>query len=712
MIAILIALAVLFTGAILFIAYRAYRQRLIPAAIKRLPQLQPAPRKMSQEEHEAVEQYFQLNKHLQHSSPLAAPPTQIPESLALTPQSENVYGINHAITRYGLATDAPYKWRYYLDSTEVHLPPLWEQYIAEDNHVELIKTATIPLVIGLNGHSLVDYMYAAPPAAGPTQIVPNSSMREQETEQVELLNIRKETPQEYAVTRPSGMREAALLSLALLLLFLSLLAPVMAVPWLAAIALLLVVWGGWSLLQRPGEARRQDVHCLRGTPKRWGLFGESDQNRNNTISLGIIDLTYPAHWLAFIGHDMGKKTDVDIYVNRRVVRQGKYLSLHDEMRYFPLQRFGKNAVLFGSSLLILCLLLSYVPLTLPLTLSVAWLKGAQNIQAVDVNTLENARLRVGDTLRAQGSGMCYVDTTLPPGAKAPFLPFDCTRIYWNNAKPLPLPESEAVDKAVQLLNTVSTQLHPELNNDPKINPGLASAIQKSGMILLDDFSDIVLKTQDLCQEDGACTRLKTALVNLANARDWPTLVKRARNGALKGVNVLLRPVSAETLESLVTNATASFFTSETRLATNALNSPSPGGFLIQSDEGKLLVDHPLPAGALYDYSGLAQWRELQRLSSLLLNTPFRAQGVITNISVDANGTRHISLHSEPDAITVWRYLGTTLLLLVLIISAMVNAVLLAMRLAKSRHRDRDIQRYYEGCFKPDRPTADGVTMLR
>ncbi|NDL64472.1 IgaA/UmoB family intracellular growth attenuator [Acerihabitans arboris] len=702
---IVIVLALLLTCAIAFYGYRAYRRRSIPASIKRLPLLQPLPRKLSPSEREAIEHYFQLNKHLQYSSPLASPPSPFSDSLALTPQSENIYAVTHAITRYGLATDAPHKWRYFLDSTEVHLPPLWEQYIAEDNHVELIKTAGIPLVISLNGHSLLDYMSAAPSTAGPPPVVPNSSMREQETEQVELLNIRKETPEEYALNRPTGIYEAALLSVALLLLFVSLLAPVLTVPWLIAVAGALIGWGGWRLFRRPSEGARRDVHCLRGTPKRWGLFGESDQNRISAISLGIIDLSYPPHWLPFIGHDMGKKTDVDIYVNRQVVRQGRYLSLHDEMRHFPVQRFGKNLVLLCGSALVLCLLLVYVPLSLPLTLSTAWLKGAQDIQAVDVNMLAGAQLRIGDTLRAQGSGMCYVNTAMAPDARDPFIPFDCSSIYWNNAEPLPLPESDTVDKAVALLNSVNAQLHPELNNDPKINPGLATAIQKSGMILLDDFADIVLKTQDLCHDDSACTRLKTALINLANAKDWPSLVKRARSGALKGVNVLLRPVSAETLQNLVATATSSFFTSETREATNALNSPSPGGFLIQSDEGKLLVDHPLPVSSLYDYTGLAQWNELQRLSAMLLHTPFRAQGVITSLSVDANGTRHISLHSEPDAITVWRYLGTSVLLFLVIIIAAANAVLLVRRLGKNRHRAQDIQRYYESCFNPNLPTV-------
>lgn len=45
-----------------------------------------------------------------------------PTKLILTPQSDNVYSVTRAITRYGVASDEPNKWRYYLDSIEVHLP--------------------------------------------------------------------------------------------------------------------------------------------------------------------------------------------------------------------------------------------------------------------------------------------------------------------------------------------------------------------------------------------------------------------------------------------------------------------------------------------------------------------------------------------------------------------------------------------------------------
>lgn len=164
------------------------------------------------------------------------------------------------------------------------------------------------------------------------------------------------------------------------------------------------------------------------------------------------------------------------------------------------------------------------------------------------------------------------------------------------------------------------------------------------------------------------------------------------------MNVLLRPISADVLENLINTAASSFVYRETHLATEALNSPPPGGFLITSDEGKQLVNHPAPTLPLFDYSALEQWRELQRLSALLLDTPFKAEGIITNITTDANGTRHIALHSEPDIVTLGRYLATSLLLLVLIFCLVVNMVLLIQRAMKNRRRMDNIQRYYDDCF--------------
>lgn len=680
--------------------YLWFKARNPSALAHALPFIKPAHRKLTDEERAAVEFYLNQQNKLSNKLLPGGGATLPAAKLALTPQSDNVYPVTHAITRYGLASDDPNKWRYYLDAEEVHLPPFWEPYITADNHVEVIRTQTLPLVISLNGHSLKDHIHDRPQppvvTAAPTK---NASIRKEESEHVELVNIRKETPEEHALNRPNGIREAVIISVALLLLFFSLISPVLVIPWMIFVAVLMIAWGCWNLFRRPASRELKEIHCLRGTPKRWGLFGESGQGQISNISLGIIDLIYPPHWQPYLTQDLGKTTDVDVYLNRQVVRQGRFLSLLDEVKNFPLQQWGRNAVLVASSALVLLLLLIYIPLNLPLTLSMAWLQGAQKVEVTSVQALEATPLRIGDTLKVRGSGMCYVPPPANGGGAANFAPFDCSGIYWNNAAPLPQPESEVIDKATALLATVNSQLHPS-GADQKVNPQLASAIEKSGMILLDDFSDIVLKTQDLCQAENDCVRLKNALVNLGNAKNWSGLVKRARSGALQGVNVLLRPVSAESLDSLTKVATSSFIFNETRLAAAALNSPPPGGFLIRSDEGRQLVSHPQSSAPQSEYNALDQWNELQRLSTLLLHTPFQAQGVITSLSVDANGTRHVALHSEPDMITLWRYLGTSLLLLAVVISLGYNAWRLVQRRRINQHRVADIQRYYDSCFNP------------
>ncbi len=148
-------------------------------------------------------------------------------------------------------------------------------------------------------------------------------------------------------------------------------------------------------------------------PKRWGLFGENDQEHINNISLGIIDLIYPRHWQPWIAQDLGHKTDIDIYLDRHVVRRGRYLSLHDEVKNFPLQHWLRSAVIAGGAALIFVMLLLFVPLDMPIKFTLSWIKGAQTVEATSVQQLEEAGVRVGDTLRLKGTGMCNIHT---PGA--------------------------------------------------------------------------------------------------------------------------------------------------------------------------------------------------------------------------------------------------------------------------------------------------------
>ena len=658
-------------------------------------------RKLSPEERSTVEQYLDtLNRSRLSPGPTGA--STAPESLNLNAPSDTVLCVTRSITRYGITTDDPNKWRYYLDSVEVHLPPFWEQYINDENSVELIHTDTLPLVISLNGHTLSEYVQEAPRFALERASGTQASIRGEETEQIELLNIRQETHEEYVLSRPDGIREAVLIVVSFLLFFICLLTPDVFVPWLAGGAVLLLAAGLWGIFAPPAKTSLREIHCLRGTPKRWGLFGENDQEHINNISLGIIDLIYPRHWQPWIAQDLGHKTDIDIYLDRHVVRQGRYLSLHDEVKNFPLQHWLRSAVIAGGAALIFLMLLLFVPLDMPIKFTLSWIKGAQTVEATSVQQLEEAGVRVGDTLRLKGTGMCNIHS---PGAwntrqNSPFAPFDCSQIIWNDASPLPLPESDVVNKATALTQTINRQLHPKPDDDSRVSPALRSAIQKSGMVLLDDFGEIVLKTEDLCSAQDDCIRLKNALVNLGNSKDWDALVKRAEAGRLDGVNVLLRPVSAESLDNLVATSTAPFVMRETTRAAQALNSPAPGGFVIASDEGSDLVDQPYPQVSLYDYPAQEQWSEFQRLAQMLMQTPFSAEGIVTTLFTDANGTRHIGLHRMPDSAGLWRYVGTSLLLIAMLACIIWNGYQAVRRYQRSRTRLAEIQAYYENCLNP------------
>ncbi|RSW75083.1 intracellular growth attenuator family protein [Klebsiella aerogenes] len=678
--------------------YRSHARR------RRLPLLQAfsdaTTRKLSDDERQAVEKY--LDGLSQSQQVPATGASVAPVALKLNEQSDTVYTVTRAVTRYGISSDEPNKWRYFLDSVEVHLPPFWEQHINDENSVSLIPTDSLPLVIVLNDHTLRDYPQEARSYALERASATQASIRGEESEQVELLNIRHETQEEHALSRPDSLREGIMIVAAFLLFYCCLISPDVFAPWLLGGGVLLLAAGLWGIYAPPLAGSLREIHCLRGMPKRWGLFGENDQEHVNNISLGIIDLIYPRHWQPWIAQDLGQQTDIDIYLNRHVVRQGRFLSLHDEVKNFPLQYWLRSAIIAAGALLVVIMLWISVPLNMPFKFTLSWLKGAQTIEATTVGQLEKAKVRIGDTLQLKGTGMCNIRTPGAWSAKeaSPFTPFDCSQIIWNNAPPLPLPESDIVGKATALVQAVQRQLHPDPDDDSHVSPALRSAIQKSGMVLLDDFGDIVLKTNDLCSAKDDCVRLKNALVNLGNTRNWEALTKRATAGKLDGVNVLLRPVSAESLENLVTTSTAPFVMRETSRAAQALNSPAPGGFLIASDEGSELVNQPWPAISLYDYPAHEQWGELQRLAGMLMHTPFHAEGIVTNLYTDANGTQHINLHRIPDRSGLWRYLGTTLLLLAMLGCMSWHGVQAIRRYQRQRQRMEEIQKYYESCLNP------------
>lgn len=309
---------------------------------------------------------------------------------------------------------------------------MWEQFITAENTIELIPAGNILLVIALNGHQLADYFQETSESTRHLPLNSPASIRKEKSSNIELLQIRRETPEEHQLSRPDGTTEAFIICLALLVLFLSQLVPPGLLLWLVVPALLVITGCLWSMFRPARLSDFKEIHCMRGLPKRWGLFGESNQEQSN-ISLGVIDLHYPDYWMPYIQHDLGKETEIDIDTERRVIRQGRFLSLHDECREFPVQRWRKNAVLAGGALLVLIMMASWVPLGMPFKLSMAWLQGTQRIEVTSLKQLTAMRLQVGDLLDVKGNGMCSVPGSYQGNRIYGYMPFDCSAIYWNNA---------------------------------------------------------------------------------------------------------------------------------------------------------------------------------------------------------------------------------------------------------------------------------------
>ena len=138
----------IFLAALLVCALLAWWRLNVRARRRKLPWTnafsEAATRKLTPEERSAVENYLDsLSQIQQVPGPTGA--SAAPVSLTLNAESNNVIILTHSITRYGITTDDPNKWRYYLDSVEVHLPPFWEQYINDENSVELIHTDTLQI---------------------------------------------------------------------------------------------------------------------------------------------------------------------------------------------------------------------------------------------------------------------------------------------------------------------------------------------------------------------------------------------------------------------------------------------------------------------------------------------------------------------------------------------------------------------------------------
>ncbi|MDR0805440.1 MAG: intracellular growth attenuator family protein [Enterobacteriaceae bacterium] len=667
-----------------------------------LPFARASVHKLSGEESSAIEEYLLLLEQQQRDAGLST--AQIKS--ALTPVSDNVYAFETAIITPHSSDEESDSTRYFIDDIEIYLEPAWDDFLDDTNQVSVVKTQTTPLVVELNGHSLgelVQVEHQLEPVDG--QSAKNAAKEHEE--HVTLIRLRKETAAEYNLRPKKKLYESLVISAAYIILFFSLLSGTETLVWLVVLALLLLIISGWRMFCHDPVQTQYNIHCVRGVPKRWGLFGEQDNGQLTNIAVGIIDLIYPPHWKPYVGYDLGHKTNLDIYLNRYVVKQGKYLSLNNESINFPLHHWGKNLVLVLSSCLVIALLLSFIPLKLPIALTKAWLLGPAEISVTSPEQLKQTHLKIGDHLTVQGTGMCSILRVYHSDISYPLMPFDCTKVYWGATDLPTLSSSQLIDNALALLNSVSYQLNPQNSKVIKDNPHLIRNAERAGMTLLSDFSDIVLKTEALCKNSEDCQQIKNSLLLLSNEKSWHELVSKSQHHAKENTDIFLRPVDAEALRSQINSIVSYFFYSETHQQAQTLYTKPKGGFYIRNDnrEEQMISDQKIkeltePTSVIdtHDNMAIKQWIDLQRLSNSLLNTEFHASGIIIDVAPTTNGTIKITLHGEPNLISFWRYLGASLLFVMMSISLLYNLIFLGIRVQKNAHRIAKIQNYYDHCF--------------
>ncbi|HHR6081006.1 TPA: IgaA/UmoB family intracellular growth attenuator [Providencia alcalifaciens] len=691
-----IILALIIASLIIMVSVLFFR-RGRRSSVYQIPSLAtPAFKKMIESDFQTITQYLNHSASKNLHSPAQAA-WQIRKNAT-------VATICNAITRFNLRQEQGQDWRYFIDTIEVQLPSQLEPFLQRQNVMEIVETDHLPLIVALNSHSLKEFSYEWEVTSEEPKAQPEADIHEGEPNTIQLLKMRKESKEEHRLHNSSGWLGAIVVSLSFFIGYLTIVSIPIFQGWGLTLAAVVFILGMFLLFRlRLFPKPYQDVQCIYGQAKRWELYGELDKKYSSTISIGGVDLHYPSYWLPYLKYELGHPTNIDFYSTGEVLRYGRCLSIHEEERYYPYKRFKKNVLMFFSALLVLAMVFSYQSISLPVKLGFAWIEGAKKVSVVDPSDLTARKIRVGDTLSAKGMGMCYRPPNLNDANQALFVPFDCSGVYWNNINLITEPQSEVVNRAIDLLNSVKNQLHPD-KDAPGINPRLQREIMKSGMNIIFDFSEIILKTNSLCDQKDYCIKLKSALSNLGGSvDDWPVLVSKASSGKLSGAHVLLRAGSADALENLVEDTTYDFIKKELDKEVRKLNSPPPGGVLLISDENRPLVDL-MPVSSLSEMNQVQRWYELKRLSSILINTPFDVEGVVTNVSTDANGTLQVVIHERLDDDVLSEYVCRSMLVFFLMICTVVNGTLIIIRVLNNKRRLRKITEYYDKCYEADNPS--------
>lgn len=662
------------------------------------------------------------------------------------PKDEHVYEIHGAMRRHGLTTNGSTTWHNLIGEIEVTLYKGWELLAAEQNTAEIVLTGKIPLVISLNGLTLIDALkearhrdrVQAQLRSGERGTLPERedvSLAATDTPEVAvaIVSSRKETPAEAAARAArsaSGSGSAIVGWTGLLAALLACLLPSSAAWWVLLPALLLTAWSAWRFWRTPKPPLPGEIRSLHG-PLHFNALVSRDSSTGATTLHGIspqmgdIALSYPPHWLPLVVAEGDGIREVDIGLEGQVLRHGR-LSVYDEARQFPRPPWGRQLTMtIGAAVLTFTALLIASPLDASVSRALRRLHGSQTIQASSAATLLARDPQPGDRLQLHGRGRCLspvdmiedVEVAAAAALSRPDSLFDCTRLDWN-AQPAALP-AFGLPAEVTALQATADHIRPKKdpaqtlysnglytdNGDGAQDAQVAATLRLLRKLSdIRSFPDFAARTRDvgmLCAQrhDDACDRLEQALALLGDHKDdWAGLLQAAGAHKLDEA-ITLSGDDAATLAGLIDDALLPAYQQTAAAMVRYVREPAAGEAVIE-----LTGDEASTATA--DDGGTAEAQSpgdpLTRLKSRTqqaMATDFVADGVLLSRTLDQHGVPHLRILAQATPPTALITFGP-LLVGLLSLGLLIGYGLALVRSTRQRSaRKLAIVRYAEQCMR-------------
>lgn len=648
----------------------------------------------------------------------------------------DVYQVAGAIRRHGLTANGNTTWHHVIDDLEVTPFPDWDALIEEDNRVEVVLAKKIALPISINGVSLMEALaerartgrvqeqlregelgtvLEAPSAQDTSRVVTITASR---TETLEEARLRYEG---------NGSGWACLMWLCCLGIAIASLLSAQAQPWLAVPAVIGAIGSGWMLRQRLARPKLNsaEIRSLRG-PFRFDI-ASIENGTGSTIAIGNpqvgeLAVTYPKHWLAYLAQHsdayQNRVCDIDIDLKNQQVVRHERLSIYDELRRFPVPRWGRHLVMvLGASITLVFSLILARPLDSAVERAVRVLRHPEAFKATTPGALLAQQPQIGDQLSLTGTITCLPSddddadrAVIHAAYTGDEGSYGCRRLGWypDGAESVLPAQSDDLQSLSGLARKIASSM-PTSNAPPR--PLVAdSDIGAMAMLMqrmtenlmapvLPDFNAHVLEVDRICSpsDSAECSELRNSLAALGDHEDdWSGLLADAKAGKLTD-SIRVATDDARILTPQLRSAVAQASERAGLVRFRGISAQQPPMLLLQMDDRdgdglSLPAASTSPSGEAVPGPASTSFDDAL---AKLINQPFKLQGTITAIGKNAQGVPEWRIHASAEPPTILARVAPLMLGLFALAMLVLHAVALQRQWSRQKKHAEEVKRYVE-----------------